>query len=158
ALSQRLRVPIETLNRLRRQLRRPVLGAGAATPGPGRSAAAAAPAAPPPIRPADLDRTDLELIRIVLNEPASVAWLIPRVAVGTLRDAPLRAILQACYELHDAGEPPSYENLMVRLDDPVVRGLATDLITQSVLRVPEPGRFSEGVQPASWPERLQQFL
>src|SRR5262249_4982028 len=75
-LSHRLRVPLETLNRLRRQLRRPASGprpAGAAGTGtafaPVPAAAAAAGQAAPPalIQPSELDRTDLELIQIVLN-------------------------------------------------------------------------------------------
>ena len=136
-LSHRLRVPLETLEpacagscsagrRGRDRRRRDRSGDGAA--GGQRPGAPVTPPQPAPIRQSDLDRTDLELIQIVLNEPAAIARLIPRIAVSTLRDAPLRAILQACYDLQSEGQTPSYENLMVRLDDPAVRGLATDLI------------------------------
>ena len=79
--------------------------------GPG-GAAAAAPAgraapAQPPIRLADLDPVDRELLQIVLNEPGAVAYLVSRVSAASLRDAPLRAILQACYDLHGEGQRPS---------------------------------------------------
>jgi DNA primase len=97
-------------------------------------------------------------MQIVLNEPAAVAWLIPRVAVPALHDAPLRAILQACYDLHAEGQSPSYENLMVRLDDPAVRALATELIAPSALSSPELDPLSESVRPAPWRERLERML
>ncbi len=152
-LSQRLRVPLDTLNRLRRQLKRPAAG--------GIAAAAPSTASTPesaPVRPSELDRTDLELIRIVLNEPTAVAWVIPRVSPATLSNAPLRAILQACYDLHAEGQSPGYENLMVRLEDPTIRALATDLIATSALSVPEAAPLSEGVRPAPWTERLERML
>jgi DNA primase len=165
-LAHRLGVPVETLNRLRRQLRRPAAevraqGLGAtmvagATSVQGQPNHADAP--PVPIRQAELDRTDLELIQIVLSEPAAVAWLIPRVAVAALRHAPLRAILQACYDLHNEGQAPNYENLMVRLDDPAVRALAAGLVTPSALSIPEPARLPEDLRPAPWPERLGRIL
>ena len=83
-LSQRLRVPLETLNRMRRQLRRP-----AAKPAPAEAGAddavcrrladgPAIGAEATEIRQSELDRTDLELIQIVLSEPEAVTWLLPR--------------------------------------------------------------------------------
>ena len=64
-----------------------------------------------------------------MNEPAAIDAADPsRRRRRRLRDAPLRAILQACYDLQAEGQSPSYENLMIRLEDPAVRGLATDLI------------------------------
>jgi DNA primase len=152
-LSRRLRVPKETLNRMRQQLRRPTAS---------RSTTIATGAASTPdvvlIRPSELDRTDLELIRIVLNEPSAIAWVVPRVSPATLSDPPLRAILQACYDLHAEGQSPGYENLMVRLEDPAIRALATDLVTSSALSMPELSPMSEGLRPAPWTERLEQML
>jgi DNA primase len=151
-LSHRLRVPLETLNRLRRQLRRSpsharppdglVPGEVASSTGASRARVGPVEAVPvsPPIRQSDLDRNDLELIQIVLSEPAAITWLIPRVGVFTLRDAPLRAILQACYDLQSEGQSPSYQNLMVRLEDPAVRALAASLVSQPALSMPDPGR------------------
>ena len=40
--------------------------------------------------PGELDRDDLELIQIVLNEPTALTLLIPRVAVDSLKDASLQ--------------------------------------------------------------------
>jgi len=79
------------------------------------------------------------------------------VRCGALRNPPLRAILQACYDLHAQGHPPAYENLMVRLDDPAVRGLATDLVASPGLSAPEPDPLSEGVRPAPWQDRLERM-
>ena len=47
---------------------------------------------------------------------------------------------------------------MVRLDDPAMRRLATDLIAQSALSTPDPAPFPEGVRPAPWHERLERML
>jgi DNA primase len=167
-LSHRLHVPLETLNRMRRELRR-----SAARSRPGATPAAVASAVDssvvrvaspdvtsvsPSIRQGDLDRHDLELIQIALAEPDAVTWLARRLAVSTLHDAPLRAILQACYDLESEGQSPSYANLMVRLDDPAVRALAASLVSQSALSVPDPGRFRENLRPAPWQERLEEMM
>ncbi|MGP0068853.1 MAG: DNA primase [Isosphaeraceae bacterium] len=166
-LSVRLRVPKETLgrmlNQMRQQSRRPPTaprpeGAPAAGVDAGSAPGVDPAVATVPIRQSDLDRTDLEIIRIILNEPSAVAWLLPRVSVSTLRDAPLRAILQACYDLQAEGLSPSYENLMIRLDDPAVRALATDLTASTALSMPDLAPLSEGVQPAPWTERLEPML
>jgi len=166
-LSHRLHVPLEALNRLRRQLRRSVSqprpAAGAVPDKTARSsgdapAAAGSSATPALFRQGELDRTDLELIQIVLSEPAAITWLIPRLALSALRDAPLRSMLQACYDLQNEGQSPSYENLMVRLDDPAVRALATSLIEKSALSTPDPGHFPDDLRPASWQERLENML
>jgi len=172
-LSRRLRVPLDVLNRLRRQLQPTTAGPRegrrtAATTGslPSPQAAFTSSATPgsvvsPPansIRQHDLDRTDIELIRVALNEPAAVSWLATRLAASTLKDAPLRAILQACYELQNEGQPPSYERIMTRLEDPALRSLAAGLIVNSALSAPEPAPLPDGVNPAAWQVRLEEML
>jgi DNA primase len=170
-LSHRIHVPIEILTRLRHQLRRSTArqrpdAARASENATIRAGHALAPtegfdgavAQPAPIRQGELDRNDLELIQVVLTEPSTVNWLIPRLAVSSLRDVPLRAILQGCYDLQNEGESPSYENLMVRLDDPAVRALAASLVDQSALSTPDPGHFPESLRPANWQERLEGML
>jgi DNA primase len=79
------------------------------------------------IRPSDLDRIDRELVEIVLNEPAAVSELYTRVLVSSLRDAPLRAILKASYDIHEEGEIPTFERVLNRLEDPAIRSLAAGL-------------------------------
>jgi DNA primase len=158
-LSHRLRIPPEALNDFRRQLLRTPSGSRRtvpAVPAQGRPADPATATAP--IQQSELDRTDLELIQIVLSEPTALTLLIPRVAVSSLKDASLRTILQACYDLQSEGQSPSYENLMVRLDDPAIRELVAGLIAPTALSTPDPGRFTDRVRPAPWKERLERML
>ncbi len=178
-LSHRLRVPLATLQGMLRELRRPARAdsrPGNGRPGNGwagtaQSASSAKGAQPagtpvpptaaamaPPIRPGDLDPTDLEFVRIILNEPAAIARLIPRIGVATLRDAPLRTILQACYDLQSEGQAPTYDNLMIRLDDRVIRALVVDLTSQTVLGTPIAAPLPENIRPAPWQERLENML
>lgn len=172
ALSFRLHVPLGTLRSMLSQSRRP---ASALRPTPGSVNAASGGSAAPitqgetqngssetattsPIRPSDLDPTDVEFIRIILNEPSAISTLIPRVGVSTMRDAPLRAILQACYDLQSEGQTPNYEKLMIRVDDRAVRGLIVDLISQTALGTPDASPLPESVRPAPWQERLENML
>jgi DNA primase len=97
-------------------------------------------------------------MQVALQEPAAVEWLATRVSPSSLRDAPLRALLQACYDLHAEGERPGYENLMIRLEDPASRALATDLVASTALSMPEPAPLSEGVRPAPWRDRVERLL
>jgi DNA primase len=168
-LSRRLHVSLDSLTRMRRQLQQSASRRGAATAGTAAPATSETPDDPAggpstalaaPIRPVDLDRTDLELMQVALAEPAAVEWLATRVSPSSLRDAPLRAILQGCYDIHGEGQRPSYENLMTRLDDPVLRALAAELVTPSALRMPDSSPIppSEGVRPAPWRERLERLL
>jgi DNA primase len=166
-LSHRLRVPLETLNRLRRQLRRPA-GKAKAIEVPARTTSeasldngsvGAAPEAAP-VRQSELDRTDLELIQIVLGEPETVRWLRGRLDPAALEDAPLGQILQVCFDLQEDDEIPNYANLMVRLDDPAIRSLTASLLADSALSTPDPAKFPDSVdfRPAPWRERLEQLL
>jgi len=162
-LSQRLRVPVETLDRRLRELRRSSrrqaenrVGRGAQT---GAVASAANPGAESsipistPIRPRDLDPTDRELLQIVLNEPGVVGRLMSRVAVASIRDAPLRMILQACYDLYSEGQSPTFDRIALRLDDPAVRALAAGLLLPI-----DAQPVSEWVRPTPLDERLKGVL
>ncbi|MBV8078496.1 MAG: DNA primase [Planctomycetaceae bacterium] len=147
-LSERLRVPVETLDRRLKQLRR---GADRSAPrdrGDAGREAGSALAAVRPVRLADLDVTDRQLIEILLNDPTVVGRLIARVAVSSIRDAPLREILQVCYDLYGEGVAPTFERVSLRLDDPV-RALAAGLLLPI-----EPAPLPEGVHPAPLEDRL----
>jgi DNA primase len=158
-LGHRLRVPVETLDRRLRELRRSagrparVRAEGERAGTDGAPAPAAAAPSVVPIRPADLDPIDRELLQIVLNEPGVVGRLISRVAVASIRDAPLRTILQACYDLYGEGQAPTFERVALRLDDPEVRALAAGLLLPI-----EPAPLPEGVRPAPWQDRLAGVL
>ena len=133
-LSQRLRVPVATLDRRLKELQRAARRSeqkGRRAPAPGgddgagadRGPGATAPAVPmTPIRPEELDPIDRELVQIALNEPLAVGRLVSRVAVASIRDAPLRAILAACYDLHGEGESTTFERVALRLEDAASAG------------------------------------
>ena len=172
-LSHRLRVPLETLNSMLRQARRPASAPRTITRGldsgmvgsPPESArgtsAQTQPSVTPstaPIRQGELDPDDLEFIRIIVNEPAAIARLIPRIGVSTLRDAPLRAILQACYDLQSEGQTAGYEKLMVRIEDPAIRHLIIDLTSETAVYTPVAQPLPESIRPAPWQERLENML
>jgi DNA primase len=146
SLSRRLRVPVGELQRTLRRLRRPA---------PPRPAAEAAPTeanwAPIPV--AELDPIDRELVAIALSEPAVVPGLRGRVPADALRDAPLRTILQNCYDLHAEGQEPGFERLSLRLEDPAVRALAAGLLLP-IDRAP----LTESTRPAPADLRLAGLL
>ncbi len=154
-LSRRLRVPVETLDKRLRQLRGASARlARAERPRPeGPDTPPTAEPASAPIRPADLDPTDRELVEIVLNEPRVVGPLISRVPAVSIRDAPLRTILQACYDLYGEGQEPTFERVALRLEDAGVRALAAGLLLPI-----DPQPVSEGVRPAPLDERLRGVL
>lgn len=142
-LARLLRLPVgdrTLINRLQQLLK-----SGPDRRIPMAKALASSPAGTPPIQPADLDPTDRWLIEILLSEPALVGRLITQVTVATLRDAPLRAIIQACYDLHAEGQSPTFDRVLLRLEDPAVRGLAASLLqpladpNSSMLEVDQPG-------------------
>ena len=161
-LSQRLRVPVKTLEQRLRQLqasstRPPRVAArteaAAANANTGIGAVPAAEPRPAPIRLANLDPTDRELVEIVLNEPSVVRSLISRVPAGSLRDAPLRAILQACFDLYAEGEEPAFDRVALRLEDAGIRALAAGLLLPI-----DPQPVSAGVGPAPRDDRLRGVL
>jgi DNA primase len=170
-LSRRLRVPVETLDRRLRQLRQDTKRPGRVE-GPGPSASTApseggangreerSPKAPP-IKVSSLDPTDRELIEIILNEPNVVSRIITRVAVASICDAPLRTILQACYDLYGEGQSPTFERVVLRLDDPGVKALAASLMLPiDPVRLPEiPGCGpNDSVRPGPLHDRLTGVL
>ena len=185
-LSGRLRVSVETLRRRLRQLQRETRArsftprparvesaadpnANATAPAAGAAAvsavASAAPATVPmrsgPIRPSSLDATDRELVRIVLTEPSAISRVITRVSPRFLRDAPLRTILQACFDLHGENQPAVFERVALRLEDPTVRALAAGLLlpmdSGPMPEDPMSGP-SRSVHPAPWEPRLEGVL
>jgi DNA primase len=172
-LSRQLRVPPDVLNRLRRQLEpasnsaregrrvassvlpsRPSSGVPA-TPSPSGAGTNAAAAH---FGHDELDRTDLELVRVALNEPAAVGWLAARLAAPVLKNEPLQAILQALFDLHQQGQVPTYEKIMANLADPALRSLVAGLVADSALIRPDPAPLPQRVRPATWEERLDKML
>ena len=133
-LSRKLSIPVPDLKKRLAKLRQPQNQRAAPAPatdlgppGDARARREVVPPRKPPIRPTDLDPIDRELVKIVLNEPKVIASLITRVTVASLVDAPLRAILQVCYDLYGEGTIPSFDRVTSRLDDGELRALAAGL-------------------------------
>jgi DNA primase len=150
SLGRRLGIPVLDLKRTLGQLRRPSRPAArvAAEPGP-----APAVSVTKPIRPVDLDKLDRELVGLALSEPSIVGTLSRRLPAGSLRDASLRAILQVAYDLAAEGVTPSFDRVVLRLDDPALKALAVSLLDPIDERMPLPGS-----KPAPVPERLNLAL
>jgi DNA primase len=157
-LARRLRLPVADLSRRLKQLRQP------ARPASGRTQAEREPLASldvsvskvsvtEPSALVHLDPTDRELVKVLLNAPELVDSVLGRVAVATLRDEPLRAILRACFELRGEGELPTFERVALRLDDPGVRALAAGLLLPI-----DPAPLPAGLRPASWEDQLAGIL
>ena len=159
-LARKLSVPVNDLRRRLGQLRAARNKTNRAVP-PGVQIdekpivdeASPAPPATPPVRLGDLDPIDRELVQIVLNEPGVTGRLITRVMVASLHDAPLRALLQVCYDLHGEGSPPTFDRVSSRLDDPALRALAAGLLLPI-----EAAPLTEGTRPAPVEARLQGVL
>lgn len=149
-LSERLHLPVESLRRRLADLGRPPRMASARVPAgrvpdPGPAEA---------IRVDQLDVLDRELVGLVLNEPSLAGALITRVAAASLRDAPLRAILQACFDLYSEGELAAFDRVARRLEDPAIRSLAAGLILPTY----DPQPMPEYVRPAPSEVRLTGLL
>ena len=143
-LSRLLNVSVLDLNRRLRQLRKPA-------PMALRAESTAEPATPP-IRIKDLDKTDVELIRIVLNDPDVIPRIITRIAVCNLRDIPLRTILAAAYDVHAEGSAAEFTRIASRLGE-AERSLAAGLLLPV-----DSSPFSEEVRPAPLAEQLPRLL
>jgi DNA primase len=146
-LSQSLRVPVEDLRRsLRHQQRKPITKR---VPEPETAPSVSEYM---PIDESSLDPLDRELVKILLNDPSSVGQVVTRVVAKSLRDASLRAILQACYDLFREGELPEFSRVANHLDK-AERALAAGLLLPPD-RTPLSGR----VPPPPWPLLLEQTL
>ena len=106
-----------------------------------------------PILTTELEPLDLELVRILLNEPTVVASLLTRVSAASMRDEPLRMILQACFDLYLEGHCPTFDRVLGRLDDQGVRSLAAGLLLPI-----DPSARSPKVKAAAWDVRLKTLL
>jgi DNA primase len=160
-LSRRLRVPVDLLKQSLKRLQSSASAAAASSRNNQIAAEASAATTrgetpePPtaPIRLTDLDPIGRELVEIVLNQPNVVSRLISQVAVVSIRDAPLRAILQACYDLHGEGMVPTFDRVALRLEDAATRALAAGLLLPK-----DPAPMPDYAQPAPWEDCLAGVL
>ncbi len=146
-LSRRLGVPIEELRKhLRRETRAGVARVAS------EPALAITPTVPT-IHVRDLDPLDREIVEIALNEPEAPRVLHRRLPAESLRDVPLRAILQACYDVMSEGDVPEFSRVVLRLTDQE-RALAAGLLLPM-----DPGVLNPGTTPpVPWLDRLAAVL
>lgn len=148
-LAHRLQVPVRDLRkqlRERSDQRRPAKVA----PSP---VDPQAPPISPPVKVADLDPIDREIVRLALDKPEVVAHIfITRIPVSSLRDQTLRDILEACYDACAAGELPSLDAIGPRLDE------SRRSVAMALLMPPDPGPEFEGMSLPSVEERVDGVL
>jgi DNA primase len=104
---------------------------------------------PAPPRIADLDPMDRELVTLALSEPAVISALRTKFPTDLLREPSLRVILQTGYDLEAEDLDPTYDRIMVRLEDPGLRALVAGLALPI-----EPGPLVDGTVPAPVEQRL----
>ncbi len=164
-LAQRLRLPVESLQRDLLQRRRSLAQRAAKKRRRSDQVDAAADSTTlgvstsetemVRIDPKTFDRLDRELIEIILEQPAVVKELITRITPSSMRDRPLQVILQVCFELHGEGLEPTASAIISRLDDPALRSLVAELVTPF-----DPRQLSERYRkdarflPPDWSVRL----
>jgi DNA primase len=148
--ARRLGLPVEALTRRLREVRRGTPSRG----GEPASPAVVSEPEPSAIRPEALDPFGREILRIVLNAPRLVERLVGRIAPDELRDAPLRALLRASFELHAEGLEPSFERLARRVGA-VERSLAAGLLLPPTA---DPQPLSDPTRLAAWDEQLERAL
>ncbi len=80
--------------------------------------------AKPAVDPAPWQR---ELIEVLLQFPEYVVTAQAEIAPSELGFEPCRRIYRKCCELSDAGDPPTFERLMLEFDEPAVKSLLVEL-------------------------------
>jgi DNA primase len=161
-LARRLRVPVAALHQRWREIRQRVWRERS-RPRFTAAAAEATPPAHPPIDASALDRDEKELIEVVVNRPDLVPHVARRVAASTLREAPLRTILEASYDLFGEGVVPTFEVLTLRLEDPAIRAFTAGLLlpdnpSERSRHPIDPQPLAHGTSPGPWELRLERVL
>jgi DNA primase len=145
-VARRLSVPVEDLRRQLRRHRRSV-STRETEPAPTATVSEYVP-----IHLSSLDVLDRALVGVLLQDPSLVPQVNTRISPRSLRDAPLRAILQACYDLFSEGELPEFTRVSTRLSD-AERALAAGLLLPS-----DPSTMSARFPPSPWATQLELIL
>jgi len=140
-LALRFRVPQETVFERLRELRS---GSQRRQAAAARAEASAAtkggPAGPPPA----LDPWQRELLEILIRYPELLGMARPSIRPGQLASASCRAIYETCCRLADGGLLPSFDRLMLELDDPALKSLLVELDESgSAKKTADPGPLLE---------------
>jgi len=97
----------------------------------------------PAIKAGPAPRHELELLEMLLAEPAFVARAAGEIVLDELVNPGLRAVIEALYRLHAEGQPPDLDHLLERINSEPVRRRIHD-VHQSGLDCPDrPGTFQK---------------
>lgn len=110
------------------------------------------PITSPPVRTADLDPLDRELVRIALSAPQTLSQMAMSVTPGMLRNAPLKRILEACYACHAEGKEAAFGRISDLLDE-ADRSLAAGLLLPVDL-----GLLPQRIRAPAWEDQLAMLL
>lgn len=83
-------------------------------------------------RPRKDDLLECELLQILLTAPQAVDGVRREIGVDDLRNAALRDLLAACYDLADHGELPDLAGVLNHLECPLLKGLVVWIDDQAV--------------------------
>jgi DNA primase len=86
----------------------------------------AAPA-PAPVRAADLDSADRELMEILLEHPECLPVLVEELTVDWLVSPISRQVVEQCFAWHMEGETIDFARLLLEFDDRQVKNLLVEL-------------------------------
>jgi len=140
-LAMSFRVPQETVFARLRELRSSSRRREAAGAPAGVSAAAKAGRAG---SPEPIDPWQRELLEILIRYPDRLGAVRPAIRPEQLASAPCRAIYETCCRLADGGAVPSFDRLMLELDDPALKSLIVELDESgSAKRTADPGPLLE---------------
>ena len=131
-VARRLRLPLESLKRRLRDLRRQNTAPARFKPAPLLSLEVDSESSEAVVETvvslADLDPLDREIVRIVLHDPSLLPKIVDVVPLDAIHDLPLRSLLAAGYDLLEEGQQPSFEEIASRVSE-AERSLAAGLVS-----------------------------
>ena len=140
-LALRFRIPQETVFERLRELRSASQRRQAAgVPAEVSTARKGGRAGPP----AAIDPWQRELLEILIRYPDRLGAVRPAIRPEQLTSAPCRAIYETCCRLADGGLLPSFDRLLLELDDPALKSLIVELDESgSAKKTADPGPLLE---------------
>lgn len=75
-----------------------------------------------------IDPSEWELLEILIRHPECLDVARAEVAPSQLRCQPCREIYEACCRLSDSGTEPTFDRLMLELDDPGIKNFLVELV------------------------------
>lgn len=123
-LAARFRIDEQEVRRRLTELRR------RSSTAPVRSSESAPIAAPP----AKIDPWERELLELLVQHPECVSQARQTVRPEELASRECRRIYETCCRLHDEGQSPTFDRLILEFDEPVLKGLLVEFDEQAVAK------------------------